>query len=253
MKSECYNVVMDNIVGRLQSIFSSHQIDVIIGSLLGDARLECRSIGVKSPVTARFRVHHGIKQKEYVLWKYEVLKEFVSKEPREISWNNPKRDLREISCYFHTKSLKELGILYHWFYKDGVKILPKEIFSLLTPRMIAIWFMDDGSNNGESLTINTHGFSKEDQGRIMKYLQDSFGIKATIVKDRMKWKIAIGRNDYQKFISIIEPCIIPSMTYKIANPRNDLSTICDGMSRQNEGEPAFINTSVPSMENLEKV
>jgi recombination protein RecA len=244
---------MDNIVGRLQSIFSSHQIDVIIGSLLGDAGLECRSTGVKNPVTARFRVHHGIKQKEYVLWKYEILKEFVSKEPREISWSNPKRNLQEISCYFHTKSTKELGILYHWFYKNGVKILPKEIFNLLTPLIIAIWFMDDGSNNGESLTINTHGFSKEDQARIVNYLQDSFSIKATIVRDRTKWKIAIGRHDYQKFLSIIEPYIIPSMTYKIADPRNDLSATCNGMSRQNESEPAFINTSVPSMETLEKV
>ena len=36
-------VELGNIVGRLQSAFPSHQLDVIIGSLLGDARLECRS------------------------------------------------------------------------------------------------------------------------------------------------------------------------------------------------------------------
>ena len=57
---------MDNIVGRLQSTFPSHQLDVIIGSLLGDARLECRSKGIRVGLTARFRVHHGEKQKEYV-------------------------------------------------------------------------------------------------------------------------------------------------------------------------------------------
>ncbi|OGI91787.1 hypothetical protein A2933_02295 [Candidatus Nomurabacteria bacterium RIFCSPLOWO2_01_FULL_46_18] len=66
---------MDDIVGRLQSKFSSHQIDVIIGSLLGDARLECRSKGIRASYTARFRVHHGEKQKDYVIWKYQMLKD----------------------------------------------------------------------------------------------------------------------------------------------------------------------------------
>ena len=72
---------MDDTVGRLQSLFPSHQFDVIIGSLLGDARLECRSVGLRNPITARLRVHHGEKQKEYVFWKYEVLKDLVLKEP----------------------------------------------------------------------------------------------------------------------------------------------------------------------------
>ncbi|MDO8729221.1 MAG: LAGLIDADG endonuclease [bacterium] len=239
---------MDDIVGRLQSKFSSHQVDVIVGSLLGDARLECRSVGKRSPITARFRVHHGEKQKEYVFWKYEILKDFVSIAPREISWINPKRNLHEISWYFHTKSLEELGILYHFFYKSGTKILPEEIFSFLTPRMIAVWFMDDGSNNGESLTLNTHGFSKEDQMCIVDFFKELFDISPTIVKDRTKWKIAIGRKDFRKFISLIEPYIIPAMSYKIANPRNDLSR----KAGQSE-KPILANTSVPKLENLEKV
>lgn len=213
---------MDNIVGRLQSAFSAHQIDVLVGSLLGDAHLECRSIGIRSPVTARFRVHHGLKQKEYVLWKYNVLREIVNREPSEISWENSKRGLREISWYFHTKSLKELGLLYHYFYKNGTKILPHDIFSFLNPRMIAIWFMDDGSNTKESFTLSTHSFSKVDHEQIVEFLRKSFKINATIVKDRTKLKISIGRYDFQKFIAIVEPHIIPSMIYKIANPRNDL-------------------------------
>ena len=240
---------MDNIVGRLQSVFSSHQIDVIIGSLLGDARLECRSIGVRSPITVRFRVHHGLKQKDYVFWKFNILKEFVNEEPKEISWTNPKRDLHEISYYFHTKSMKELGILYHYFYKNKIKILPEDIFDIINPRMIAVWFMDDGSNTKESFTLNTHGFERKDQERIVNFLGDTFQINATIVKDRTKLKIRIGKYDFQRFINIVEPYIIPSMIYKIANPRNDLLV----KNRQSKSINTFANTSVPDMENLEKV
>lgn len=236
-------------MGRLQSKFSAHQIDVLIGSLLGDARLECRSIGVRSPVSARFRVHHGLKQKEYVLWKYEILKNLVLKEPREISWTNPKRNLHEVSWYFHTRSLQEFGGLYHYFYKNKVKILPNDIFKILNPQMIAVWFMDDGSNNGTTATLNTHSFSKEDQLRVVDFLMNRFEIHTTIVKDRDKWKINFGEFDFQKLISLIEPYIIPSMSYKIAYPRNDLSV----SNRQSENNHIFANTSVPEVENLEKV
>lgn len=213
---------MNNTVGRLQSLFPPHQFDVIIGSLLGDARLECRSIGLRNPITARLRVHHGEKQKEYVFWKYEILKNLVSKEPQESLWDNPKRNLHEVSWYFHTKSLKEFGILYNYFYKNSVKVLPQNIFDMFTPRMLAIWFVDDGSNIRRSFTMSTHGFSKEEQAFIADFFKSRYDITATVVKDRTKFKLAIGRNEYAKFVNIVQPFIIPSMTYKIVNPRNDL-------------------------------
>ncbi|MBI2627301.1 hypothetical protein HYW72_00010 [Candidatus Nomurabacteria bacterium] len=130
---------MDNIVGRLQSAFPSHQLDVIVGSLLGDARLECRSKGIRALCTARFRVHHGEKQKEYVWWKYGILKDLVSSKPKKISWTNKKRNLKEISWYFHTKSLKNFGIIHEIFYKNGVKKFPTEILPIFSDQMIVFF------------------------------------------------------------------------------------------------------------------
>ncbi len=118
-------------MGRLQSLIPTHQFDVIIGSLLGDARLECRSIGLRNPVTARLRVHHGEKQKEYVFWKHEILKNLVMRIPQESMWDNPERNLHEVSWYFHTKSLKEFGELHRYFYRNGVKFFPKAFSSCL--------------------------------------------------------------------------------------------------------------------------
>jgi hypothetical protein len=213
---------MDNIVGRLQFLFPPHQLGVIIGSLLGDARLECRSVGLRGPMTARLRIHHGEKQKEYVFWKYEIFKNLVQKEPRQIVWDNPKRNLREVSWYFHTRSLKELGIFHKVFYKHGVKIFPEIISGLITPRALAVWFMDDGSNNVDNCTLNTHGFARDEQVRIQEFLYRQYAVIATIVKDRSKFKLAIGRSQREMFLNIITPFIAPSMTYKIVYPRNDL-------------------------------
>ena len=215
---------MGNTVGRLQSLFPPHQFDVIIGSLLGDGRLECRSIGKRYPISARLRIHQSDKQKEYVFWKYGQLKNLVLREPRKIKvWYDPKRDRTHYSWYFHTKTTEELGRLYQLFYKDGRKILPEDIFNFLDPRGLAVWFMDDGSNTKESYTLSTHCFSISEQEHIKDFLKEKYNITATIVRDRTKYKIAIGRKEYKKLNIIIGSFIIPSMNYKICNPRNDFS------------------------------
>ena len=225
----CYNAHMDNIVGRLQSFLSPHQFDVILGSLLGDARLECRSMGKRYPISARLRIHQSEKQKEYVFWKYEQLKNLVITGPRRIkAGHDKKRHTDWFSWYFHTKTLEELGVFHHWFYNDGIKTLPLDVFKFLTPRALAVWFMDDGSNTKESYTINTHCFSIQEQNRIIAFLNQAYGIDATLVKDRNKFKIRIGKSEYQKLDTIIQPFIIPSMIYKICNPRNDLFPLASG-------------------------
>lgn len=215
---------MDNTVGRLQSYFPPHQFDVLIGSLLGDARLECRSLGKRHPVTARLRIHHSDKQKDYVFWKYEIFKDITNTAPKKIMvWRDKNRNKEHYSWYFHSKSSKQLGLLHNCFYKDKTKIIPRDIFDLITPRALAVWFMDDGSNTWNSYTINTHCFSKEEQKRVIGFLKKKYDINAKIVRDRLKFKIAIGRHECLKLSAIIKPYIIPSMIYKIVNPRNDFA------------------------------
>ena len=120
-------MVMDNIVGRLKLLFPYNQLQLIIGSLMGDARLECRSKGIRAKHTARLRIHQSDKQKEYVLWKYQQVKEFVLRGPRFTKvWHDPKRNKDHFSWYFHTKSTENFGLIHKIFYKDGVKIVPKE-------------------------------------------------------------------------------------------------------------------------------
>ena len=210
-------------MGRLQKIFPSHQIDVMVGSLLGDARLECRSSGKRYPISARLRIHQGEKQKDYVFWKYEQLKNLVFCGPRRIkAGHDKKRDKDWFSWYFHTQTREEFGALYHDLYRGGIKIIPEDLFEHLTPRALAVWFMDDGSNNGETCTISTHNFSWEEQNKIVRFFVERYDIRSSIQKDRTKFKVYMGRREYEKLKAVITPFIIPSMTYKICNPRNDL-------------------------------
>ena len=158
-----------------------------------------------------------------MFWKYDKLKNFVVRGPRFTKvWHDSKRNKDHYSWYFHTKSTETLGLLHKLFYPSGAKIVPFELMKILDPIGLAVWFMDDGSNNGNSLTLNTHCFSNEEQGLIQSLLLNKFKIRTTLVKDRSKFKIAIGSHEYRKFLDIVSPHVDPSMSYKIFSPRNDL-------------------------------
>ena len=131
---------MDDTVGR-QIFISKDQKDIICGSLLGDARLESRS----QKNSARLRVHQGWKQKDYVFWKYEMLKNLVSSPPKKIvCWNNPKNNENYYSWHFHIKTFPELREIYETFYKNGKKILPSNLIDILNPLALLVWIMDYG-------------------------------------------------------------------------------------------------------------
>jgi recombination protein RecA len=225
-------MIMGNSVGRLQSLLPSHQFDVIVGSLLGDGRLECRSKGIRHAKTARFRAHHGDKQREYVDWKYKILKDFTSTPPRMITRHDKKRGIYETSYYFHTRSMSELGLLHEWFYVSGTKRIPINLKQIITPRMLAVWYMDDGSFTGSGCTLNTHSFSVDEQKYLAKMLRDVFGIKTSLVKDRHQYKLSVSKRDFPELVEIVKPYITKLMSYKIAYPRNDLSNMRDRVTAQ---------------------
>lgn len=203
---------MGNTVGR-QFHISQLQKEIINGCLLGDGSLECRS----KEGSARLRIHHGWKQKEFVFWKYKTLRNLVSCPPRKIiSWKNPKNNEDYYSWYFHTRTNPKFKELYRMFYLDGRKVLPQNIFNLLTPTTLAVWIMDDGCNVGGSLILNTQNYSMPEHLILQKTLQEKFGILSTVNKDRDEFRLRLNRKNYSKLIKVVSSdIIIHSMRYKI--------------------------------------
>lgn len=202
---------MDNTVGR-QFCISQFQREIINGCLLGDGRLECRS----KEGSARLRIHHGWKQKDFVLWKYKVLKNLVLSPPRKIvCWKNPKNNENYYSWYFHTQTIPEFKTLYKIFYHDRKKVLPQSMLDLLNPLTLAVWIMDDGCNTGDSLILNTQNYSIEEHYRLQKIFQQKFEAFSTINKDRDEFRLRFNCENAKKLFEIIYPNIISSMKYKI--------------------------------------
>jgi len=215
---------MDNIVGR-QINLSQSQEEIINGCLLGDGRLECRS----KKSNARLRVHHGIKQKNLIFWKYKIFKELVSCPPRKIICGRDiERDKEHYSWYFHTVTMSKLGSFYNRFYKNKIKKLPKQIFEIVTPLSLAVWIMDDGCFDRNSIILNTQNFSLSENKILKEMFDKKFGFCSSINKDRNKWRLRFRKADFKKVRKLVKPYVIPSMRYKIV-PVTTSSLVKEGM------------------------
>lgn len=177
------------------------QRDVIIGSLLGDGHLNRTSRG------HAFEVHQGIKQKEYLFWKHRMLGSLVLAVPYRDQWK---------SYLFRTVSHPALDEFHRMFYSGRTKILPKNIAKYLTPLVLAVWLMDDGSRDKGQLRFNTQSFSRQENLRLMRILEAKLGIMATLNRDKKWFRLRICEASMPLLRQLVSPFIIPSMRYKLS-------------------------------------
>lgn len=192
---------MDNTVGSLTQI----QKSVIIGSILGDGYLR----RMKNRKDAYLEINHSYKAKEYVDWKYSILEAIcVSPPVKRMSGKD------RLAYWFYTKQHPDLTQLWMKFYSQGKKIIPSII--VLNPLILAIWFMDDGSKSRKfDVYLNTQQFTLKDQRKLLQALR-RIHIHARLNKDKQYFRIRILKESVERFNSMINPYIIPSMKYKLS-------------------------------------
>jgi len=191
---------MDNAVGSL----TAKQRSLIIGSILGDGYLRI----MDGRADAFLEINHSLKAKEYVDWKFDILKSICKSPPKERETNEGR-----VAYRFFTQQHPEITKIFHDFYYDGRKIIPKNL--KLDPLILAVWFMDDGSKcRDRDVYLNTQQFSLLDQKRLL-YLLREMKIRARTNKDKKYHRIRIYKEAIPLFMQIVKPHIIPSMEYKM--------------------------------------
>jgi len=185
---------------------SRTQREVVIGSLLGDGCLVANSWGKNY----RLKMQQCDKQKEYLFWKYKILKEFVL--------SPPTYQKHTKSWQFRTISHPEFTKLRNEFYPDGRKVIPDAINDVLkSPLSIAIWYMDDGAlhTRKDTFILNTQSFSREDNGKLQKCLKDNFNISANLNRDKVYWRIYVQKNSAKHFENMVKEHIAALMSEKL--------------------------------------
>jgi hypothetical protein len=189
---------VDNTVGSLTRV----QKSIITGKLLGDGSLRRRK-------NSLLEVNHSHEQKEYVLWLYEELKPYVLTPPK-----LRKSGKNRFSYRFTTRSIPELNVFYEDYYSSNkaYKTVPRDL--KLNPLILAIWFMDDGSKDRDSVYFNTQQFDLDDQIFLLEKLSE-IGLQGSLNKDKTYFRIRLYKRCFERFNTLVEPLVLESMKYKL--------------------------------------
>lgn len=189
---------------------SNRQKAILIGKILGDGTLE------KNGYYSRLRVCHSSKQREYVFWLYKELKDLSTKKPRFIMTDNERGKLYQYR--FDTYSLPVVDRYRKLFYNNGKKIVPRNIFKLLTsPISLAVWYMDDGykRTDNSGLYLCTSGFTKLENLRLKECLFTNFGLETNLHYAGGYIRLHIPSRCISLFSKYVSPYLVKSMFYKI--------------------------------------
>lgn len=195
----------DRNIHRRQSIpITQEQKEFIFGTLMGDGNLQ------KLGKSIMGRTNHSITQENYCKHKQAKLKNLTyGTKYRTLHLNSNNKNYKQ--CYFCFKPNTELIPFYKMFYKDNKKDVPENL-TLLTPKAMAWWFMDDGTASSRcSISIATCSFSLEGLLRLQQYLKDTYDILVTIQKD---FKLYFNAESAVKFYNLVKKYITKDMMYK---------------------------------------
>lgn len=139
---------------------------------------------------------------------FNKFKRFISTPPKERRGKGVRTAYR-----FTTKSLPCFTRIYNLFFRDRKKIVPKNL--KLTGRILAFWFMGDGSKSWKSVYLNTQKFSSREQFFLQKRLRKDLGIKSTLNKDKIYFRLRIRLESMERFQELVRPYLLPSFSYKL--------------------------------------
>jgi hypothetical protein len=187
---------MGNAVGSLSEV----QHAIVIGSLLGDGAMRCKT-------NALLEINHSFHQRSYVQWKYVHLANLVRTPPRVRRGNGDRVANRLV-----TLSLPVLTPYYRLFYETGRKRVPEVE---LSPQALAVWFMDDGCRSRNAVYLNTQQFDVAGQRKLLATLERQWQVVGTLDRDKCYRRIRISVDGTKRLARVIEPYVLPELRYKL--------------------------------------
>ncbi len=190
---------------------SKLQEEVLVGLVLGDG---CLYRQQKSH-NARLLVGQSLKQADFLVWLYEIFKDFVRTPPR--SKIRQRAGKQNFEMGFKTLSHCTFTKFYDLFYAPK-KIIPENINELLTPIAFAVWFMCDGSIKSKECKgriLNTQSFIRSDIDRLIIILNKKFRLKASIRMQKDGLQIYISAKSAKILDDLLRDRILPSFNYKL--------------------------------------
>lgn len=196
-----YNIKIENDLRQL-----------IIGSLLGDGSF--LSVGSRTKNMC-LSIAHSDKQKEYIEYKYNILKKYNLVSSLYKYTINNKRYSHILTGYKIITRVHPIftNIRKNYYDSYGHKRVYKEFVQDIDALGLAIWYMDDGYVTNNSCILSTCSFTIDEQLLLANILLEKFNLHFTVGKNDNS--MYLTTKDFYKFTQIIKDYIIPSMQYKL--------------------------------------
>jgi len=200
--------------------FPPYQYSVIIGLLLSDGWIVFSS---KTSKNARLGFKQYRAHSKYLWFVFNILSHYCSDSPQLRS--TIRAGSRHYSLEFFSRSLPCMTELRSLFYPNGVKIVPNNIYELLTPVALAHLIMGDGSIQRHGLIICTDSYTVKDIVRLMNVLIIRYRLECILRAHRQnQYRIYIKQCSMTSLLNIVSPFMHSSMLYKfksaLSNPSN---------------------------------
>jgi hypothetical protein len=199
---------------RLQFSLPQNLKDILVGLTLGDVNI----LKQKTSVNVSLQFWQGIVHEEYLMHLHDLFQNYCGGAPKTIHRSPDKRTGKVYSAmYFRTYALPCFAPFYELFYVEGKKIVPSNIFELLTPLSLCYWICDDGSfcKRYRIITLATQSFTQAEVELLIKVLTDKFGLKCTINRSGDAFKIRISAESLHVVQSLLSPVMPSMMKHKI--------------------------------------
>lgn len=182
---------------------TNKQKEFIVGTILGDAYLSPKN---------RLELKHGKNQLNYILWKKSILSNYINH-------INEKQENLGLTYRCYTINHHGLKVFRDMFYKNNKKIVPLDIANYLTAFSMAVWIMDDGWRQKNSIKISSESFSYKDHEILRDAIKVNFNINVKICTYMRNGKqynyLSFNKRNSKLLTSLISEYVIDSMKYKL--------------------------------------
>ena len=183
-----------------------HLQSIILGVLLSDGWLYKNKSG---------KTLLALKQTnfEYLWLVYTKLSHYCRSLPSITKTNVKGKNFT--SVMFATRVYPCFTEWYHLFYQEGKKVVPLDLYNMLTYEALAHWIMGDGTKVYKGLTLQTQSFTVKECVFIISILIHKFNLKCSLHMQKNQPTIYISSKSMEKLRPLILPYICSTMRYKI--------------------------------------
>jgi hypothetical protein len=196
---------------RSITFISSFHLGVIVGTLLGDAFL--RRVGKNG--NARIIFGQSLVNFPYLWHVFSLLSPYCAGVPY-LDYSVVK-GTRHYRALFTTRTYIVFNQIYDMFIVNKIKVVPEEIYELLSPVALAHWIMSDGAAITKGgVLLCTDSFTVPEVCRLINVLIIRYNLDCTIQFYNGKPRIYILLKSLPLLRSIVEPYMCPFSLYKLS-------------------------------------